>query len=164
VSGEANQAAETVRSPHPRGAALFSAVLFMVFATAFIQAGAYSPDAALFPRLISILAMVCAGFAFAQSIRRSTGSASERQMRAITWSDLLISYAGPPLYIGLMALLGFWIASGIFLAGLLVMLGTRNPLIVSLITAGTLILIFIAFELAFSIPLPAGMLFDLSAG
>jgi hypothetical protein len=39
------------------------------------------------------------------------------------------------------------------------MLGTRNPLIVSLITAGTIILIYVVFELTFSIPLPAGMLF-----
>jgi putative tricarboxylic transport membrane protein len=164
VSGEPSPAAESVRSHHSSGATIFSAVLFMAFAAAFIQAGSYSPDAALFPRLISVVAMVCAAFAFAQSIRRPTGGVSEPQARAITWRDLLISYAGPPLYVGLMVLLGFWIASAIFLAGLLVMLGTRNPLIVSLISAGTLIVIYAAFELAFSIPLPGGMLFDLAAG
>jgi hypothetical protein len=81
------------------------------------------------------------------------------QTGAIGWRDLLVGYAGPPLYVGLMVLFGFWIASAVFLAGLLVMLGTRNPLIVSLITAGTLTLIYVAFELTFSIPLPAGMLF-----
>jgi putative tricarboxylic transport membrane protein len=160
VSGEPTSPAEPARPPSSSGSALFSAVLFVVFATAFIQAGSYSPDAALFPRLISAVAMACAALTFAQSVRRPAGQVSEPQTGAIRWRDLLISYAGPPLYVGLMVLLGFWAASAMFLAGLLVMLGTRNPLIVSLITAGTLILIYVMFELAFSIPLPAGMFFD----
>lgn len=164
MSDEANAAAGFVRSPYSSGAAIFSAVLFMVFAAAFVDAGTFSPDAALFPRLISVVAMVCAAFAFAQSIRRPTGGVGEAQTRAVTWRDLLISYAGPPLYVGLMVLLGFWIASAVFLAGLLLLLGTRNPLIVSLITAGTLVLIYVAFELAFSIPLPEGMFFDFAEG
>lgn len=159
MSGEPTSAAESARSPSSSGSALFSAVLFVVFATAFIHAGSYSPDAALFPRLISAVAMVCAALTFAQSVRRPAGRVSERETGAIRWRDLVIGYAGPPLYVGLMVLLGFWIASAIFLVGLLVMLGTRNPLIVSLITVGTLVLIYVAFELTFGIPLPAGMLF-----
>jgi putative tricarboxylic transport membrane protein len=163
VSGEPTSPAESARSPSSTGSVLFSAVLFVVFATAFIQAGSYSPDAALFPRLISAVAMVCAALTFAQSVRRPAARVSELKTGTIRWRDHLISYAGPPLYVGLMVLLGFWIASAIFLAGLLVMLGTRNPLIVSLITTGTLILIYVAFELTFSIPLPASLLFDFGA-
>jgi putative tricarboxylic transport membrane protein len=132
----------------------------MVFAAAFIDAGSFSPDAALFPRLISGVAMVSAAFAFAQSLRDPETRPGEPLTRTITWRDLLIGYAGPPLYVGLMVLFGFWIASATFLAGLLVMLGTRKPLVVSLITGGTLALIYAAFELAFSIPLPGGLMFD----
>lgn len=163
MSGEPTSPAESARSPSSSGSALFSAVLFVVFATAFIQAGSYSLDAALFPRLISGVAMVCAALTFAQSVGRPAGRESKPQTGAIRWRDLLISYAGPPLYVGLMVFLGFWISSAMFLAGLLVILGTRNPLIVSLITAGTLILIYVAFELTFSIPLPTGMLYDFGA-
>ena len=132
----------------------------MVFAAAFIEAGSFSPDAALFPRLISGVAMVSAAFAFAQSMRMQTRHGNGPLTRVITWRDLAISYAGPPFYIGLMVLFGFWVASAIFLAGLLVMLGTRHPVVVSVITAGTLALIYVAFELAFSIPLPGGVLFE----
>jgi hypothetical protein len=132
----------------------------MVFAAAFIEAGSFTADAALFPRLISAAAMVSAAFAFAQSLRDPAARSGDPQKRVITGRDLLISYAGPPLYVALMVLFGFWIASAIFLAGLLMTLGTRNPVIVFLITAGTLALIYVAFELAFSIPLPGGVLFS----
>jgi hypothetical protein len=131
----------------------------MIFAAAFVDAGSFSPDAALFPRLIAAVAMASAALALAQSLRNPADRPPDSQTRAITWRDLLISYAGPPFYVGLMVLFGFWIASPIFLAGLLITLGTRNPVVVFLITGGTLALIYVAFELAFSIPLPGGMLF-----
>jgi len=163
VSREAGSAASALRPPRAIAASIFSAVLLMIFAGAFVEAGSFSPDAALFPRLISVVAMASAAFASAQAIRKPIGRAGESQTRTITWRDLLIGYAGPPLYVVLMVLFGFWIASAIFLAGLLLMLGTRNPLIVFFVTAGTLSLIYVAFELAFSIPLPGGMLFDFAA-
>jgi hypothetical protein len=131
----------------------------MVFAAAFIEAGSFSPDAALFPRLISGVAMASAAFAFAQSLRDPAARSRDSLARAISWRDLSMGYGGPPFYVGLMVLFGFWIVSAIFLGGLLVMLGTRNPLVVFLITGGTLALIYVVFELAFSIPLPGGLLF-----
>jgi hypothetical protein len=130
----------------------------MAFAAAFIEASSFSPDAALFPRLIASVAMVSAAFAFAQSLRDHAACPRDSVARAISWRDLSIGYGGPPFYVGLMVLFGFWIASAIFLAGLLVILGTRKPLAVSLITGGTLALICAAFELAFRIPLPGGLL------
>jgi putative tricarboxylic transport membrane protein len=159
VSSEAGPAAGSVKPPHSVGAAIFSVVLFIVFAVAFIDASSFTPDAALFPRLISGIAMVSAAFAFAQSLRDPAARPGDPLTRPITWRDLLIGYAGPPLYVGLMVLFGFWIASATFLAGLLLMLGTRKPLVVFLITGGTLALTYVAFELAFSIPLPGGLLF-----
>jgi putative tricarboxylic transport membrane protein len=164
VSGEAGPTApEFQPSSRSVGTAIFPAVLFMIFVGVLVESGSFSPDASLFPRLISIVAMVSAAFALVGSLRKPATRPGESQSRAITWRDVAISYAGPPLYCALMALLGFWIASAIFLAGLILMLGTRNPFVVFLLTAGTLSLIYVAFELAFSIPLPGGLLFD-SAG
>ena len=160
MSGEGSPAAGAVKPSDGIGAAVFSAILFMVFAAALVQSRSFSPDAALFPRLIALVAMVSAAFALAHSLRIATTRPTESQTRAVGWNDLLISYAGPPVYLGMMVLFGFWIASAVFLAGLLVVLGTRNPVIVTLITGGTLALIYVAFELAFSIPLPGGVLFE----
>ena len=75
----------------------------------------------------------------------------------------MISYAGPPLYCGAIALLGFWIASTIFLGGLLVVLGTRRVPVVLAITVGTLSSIYVAFDVVFGIELPGGILLAATA-
>jgi hypothetical protein len=164
VSGEAGPAAADAVAPADSlGAAVFSAILFLVFAAVFVDAGSFSPDASLFPRLIAVLAMMSAAVAFVRSLRGAVAgrhAAAVRTRAAICWRDLLISYAGPPLYCGLITLAGFWIASVIFLAGLLFVLGTRRVRLVVLLTAGTLALIYVAFELVFGIPLPGGMIFE----
>jgi putative tricarboxylic transport membrane protein len=135
----------------------------MIFAGVFIGAGSFSPDASLFPRLIAVLAMLSAAFAFVPSFREALARRTDAQalsLECTDWRDVAISYAGPPLYCGLVALLGFWLSSAIFLAGLLFALGTRRIPVILALTGGTLALIYIAFELVFGIPLPSGMLFD----
>jgi hypothetical protein len=135
----------------------------MIFAGVFVDAGSFSPDARLFPRLIAVLAMLSAAFAFVQSFREALArhpDAPALSLGPAGWRDVAISYAGPPLYCGLMVLLGFWLSSVIFLAGLLFALGTRRISVILALTGGTLALIYVAFELVFGIPLPSGMLFE----
>lgn len=162
MSGEGGPAAvEHAASAQSIGTAIFSAALSIIFAAVFIGAGSFSPDAALFPRLIAIVAIICAALAFAQSVRDvRRARADSLSLGATTGRDLAVSYAGPPLYCGLMVLLGFWFSSGVFLAGMLFTLGTRRISVVLAITGGTLALIYVAFELVFGIPLPSGMLLD----
>jgi putative tricarboxylic transport membrane protein len=167
VSGEAAPtAAEPVSPAQSIGTAILSAALFMIFAGVFIGAGSFSPDASLFPRLIAVLAMLSAAFAFVQSFREALARRMDAQALSLgstDWRDVAISYAGPPLYCGLMVLLGFWLSSAIFLAGLLYLLGTRRIPVILALTGGTLALIYVAFELVFGIPLPSGMLFDVGS-
>ena len=162
MSGEgAPAAAKHAASAQPIGTAIFSAALFMIFAAVFIGANFFSPDAALFPRLIAIVAIISAALAFAQSVRDARRPrADPLSLEATTRRDLAVSYGGPPLYCGLMVLLGFWFSSAVFLAGLLFTLGTRRISVVLAITGGTLALIYVAFELVFGIPLPSGLLLD----
>ena len=164
MSGEAGPAAtEPVSPAQSIGTAILSAALFMIFAGVFISAGSFSPDASLFPRLIAVVAMLSAAFAFVQSFREALAHRMDAQALSLGsthWRDVAISYAGPPLYCGLMVLLGFWLSSAIFLAGLLFTLGTRRIPVILALTGGTLALIYVAFELVFGIPLPSGMLFD----
>jgi putative tricarboxylic transport membrane protein len=157
VSGEGDPVAR-----QRLGTAAFCAIAFMVFAGVFVGSGSFSPDASLFPRLIAAVAMVSAGFAFVHSFREGIagpGDADPAEQPA-SRRDIAISYAGPPLYCALMVVLGFWLSSAIFLAGLLVMLGTRRVAVVLSLVIGTLSLIYVAFELVFGIALPTGMLFD----
>jgi putative tricarboxylic transport membrane protein len=162
VSGEAGPApAEPVSPSQPIGTAIFSTALFVIFAGVFIAAGSFSPDAGLFPRLVAVAAMLSAAFTFVQSFREARARyavVSAPALNASDWRDVAISYAGPPFYCGLMVLLGFWLSSAIFLAGLLFTLGTRRIVVILALTGGTLALIYVAFELVFGIPLPSGLL------
>jgi hypothetical protein len=165
MSGEAASAAgnRDESYQHVVGTSVFAAVFFMIFAGVFLGAADFSPEARLFPRMISIVAMASAAIICVQSaqkalvIRRDPEGIRDETTR-LSWRDILISYAGPPLYCGAMALLGFWIASAIFLGGLLVMLGTRRVPIVLAIIIATLSSIYVAFDLVFGIELPSGML------
>ena len=165
MTGEAAFAAGNRVEPyqHIVGTVVFAAVFFMIFAGVFWGASDFSPEARLFPRMISIVAMASAAIICVQSaqkalvIRRDPEGIRDETAH-LSWRDILISYAGPPLYCVAIALLGFWIASAIFLAGLLVMLGTRRPPVVLAIIVGTLSSIYVAFDLVFGIELPGGIL------
>ena len=78
----------------------------------------------------------------------------------MNWHDIIISYVGPPIYALMLYVLGFWIASTLCLAGLLVLLGERRPLMVLSITAGTLLAVYLMFEFSFGIRMPSGVLFN----
>ena len=165
MSGEVAPAAGIRDEPHQHsiGTAVFAAAFFMIFAGVFFGASEFSAEAALFPRLVSIVAMTSAAIVCVQSAQKALAARLNpanigAESAALSWSDIAISYAGPPLYCLLMALLGFWIASAIFLGGLLVLLGTRRVLVVLAIIVGTLSSVYIAFDLVFGIELPGGML------
>ena len=135
----------------------------MIFAGVFIGAGSFSPDASLFPRMIAVVAMLNAALTLVQSVKEARARhavANAPPLHSSDWRDVAISYAGPPFYCGLMLLLGFWLCSAVFLAGLLFSLGTRRIVVILAITGGTLALIYFVFEVVFGIPLPSGMLLD----
>jgi hypothetical protein len=153
--------------PRAIGSTLFAAIGFVVFLLVFRETMSFSPAARPFPGLISIIGMVAAAIAFAQSCGAVLAARRAMGPRAVggpSVRDVLISYAGPPAYGTMLWALGFWTASAIFLAGLLVLLGERRPVLVILITAGTLGAIYLVFEIGFGIRLPGSMLLEALAG
>jgi len=155
--------------PQAIGSALLAAAGFIGFVLIFIETGSFSPEAQPFPRLIAIIGMIGAGIALAQSCRSALAVQREQRMMSRgaagpSWRDLSVSYAGPPIYGAMLAALGFWLASVIFLVGLLAVLGERRPLVMAAIAGGTLGAIYLVFEIGFSIHLPGSMLLPLLSG
>jgi Tripartite tricarboxylate transporter TctB family len=149
--------------PQAIGSLIFAAAGFVVFVLVLVETTSFSPEAQPFPRLVSIVGVLGAAIAFAQSCQATL--AARREAGAVraaastpTWRDLFISYLGPPAYGAMLLALGFWTASAIFLAGLLLVLGERRPVIVLSITATTLGAIYLVFELGFGIRLPGSLL------
>ena len=151
------------------GSLVFAAVGFAIFAFVYAQTMSFSPEARAFPRFVAVIGMIGAAIAFVQSLqavqaaRRQRGGPSTDDTGPRR-SDLLVSYLGPPLYGAMLLIFGFWIASAIFLAGLLVVLGERRPAMVALITAGTVGAIYLVFEVGFNIRLPGSLLLQVLSG
>ena len=149
--------------PRAIGSLMFAAVGFVVFVLVLVETAKFSPEAQPFPRLVAIVGMLGAAFAFAQSCQAALAARREAgAMRAAastpTRRDLFISYLGPPAYGAMLLALGTRTASAIFLAGLLIVLGERRPVIVVSITATTLGAIYLVFEAEFGIRLPGSLL------
>jgi hypothetical protein len=150
------------KSTHAFGTAFASAVALAGFLLILVEAGSFGVGARLFPRLLGMVGGLSAAALLGQSCMRilaqRRGPASRGARGALDWRDVVISYIGPPAYAGLLYLLGFWIASVLGLAGLLVLLGERRPLVVLALTAGTLLAIYLMFEFSFGIRMPEGVL------
>ena len=149
---------------HALGSALVSAGALAGFIAIFIASGSFGTGARLFPRLLAVVGGISAAVVLAQSCLRVL---SERRAPdkgdgkdKLNWHDIIISYIGPPAYALMLYVLGFWIASTLCLAGLLLLLGERRPLMVASITAGTLLAVYLMFEFSFGIRMPGGLLFN----
>jgi hypothetical protein len=139
------------------GTAIVSAAALAGFLLIFMAAGGFGSGAQVFPRLLAVVGGISAAVLLAQSLLRARTRARAAG-GGVAWRDILVSYIGPPIYAALLYLLGFWIASTLCLAGLLVLLGERRPAMVAALTAGTLLAIYLMFEVSFDIHMPRGLL------
>lgn len=140
------------------GTALVSAGALTGFLLIFIEAGNFGTGARLFPRLLGVVGGISAAVVLAQSCLQARTGARDAGDGALSWHNILISYIGPPVYAVMLYVLGFWIASILGLAGLLILLGERRPRMVLALTAGTLLAIYLMFEFSFGIQMPKGVL------
>lgn len=151
-----------------RGAALASAMALAGFFLVFIEAGSFSGEAQLFPRLIALMGGISAFVLLAQTARGAlfAGRRSETAGAgtSLSWRDFFISYVGPPLYAVVLYLVGFWIASVACLVSLMLLLGERRRFLILAITAGTLLTIYVVFDFGFNIRMPKGLLIEMIRG
>ena len=151
---------------HPLATIVVSAIALVGFTLIYIEAGSFGAAARLFPRVLSVLGGVCAAGVLVRSLMRLRAPRSQRPQQAtpLSRSDLVISYIGPVVYAVGLYVFGFWIASVVCLAGLMLLLGERRYFLVAAITVGTLLAIYVVFELGFSIRMPKGLIIELLQG
>ena len=145
---------------HAFATALVAAAALGGFIVIHIVAGNFGSGARLFPRLLAIVGGISAAVVFAQSCRQVLASRARESGQKLDWHNIVISYVGPPVYAAMMYVLGFWIASTLCLAGLLMLLGERRAWMIVSITAGTLAAVYLMFEFSFGIRMPGGLLFN----
>ena len=151
----------TEKPVHAFATALAAAAALAGFMVIFIVAGNFGSGARLFPRLLAIVGGISAAVVLIQSCLQVLASHRGREGgQKLDWHNIIISYLGPPVYAAMLYVLGFWIASTLCLAGLLVLLGERRPWMIVSITAGTLAAVYLMFEFSFGIRMPGGLLFN----
>lgn len=145
-------------------AALFAATVFVFFCWVFVHAASFTREAALFPRLIASVGIVSAFLTLVPAVqtvfiaRRREQDGGRQAAELLAWRDLTVIYASPPVYGVLLYGLGFWIASAVFLVGLLAFLGERRLVVLAGVAFGTLAVVYLVFVLGFDIRLPEGPL------
>lgn len=155
--------------PKAVGSLMFAAVGLAIFGYVLIETMSFSREARPFPRVIATVGIIAALATLVQSFRSMLSARREaaRELPALSGArrhDLLVSYLGPPVYGAMLLAFGFWAASAVFLAGLLLVLGERRPAFVGGITVGTLGAIYLIFEIGFGIRLPGSLLLEMIKG
>jgi hypothetical protein len=150
-------------SPSAIGTAVVSAAILVAFAAAYAHGGSFGADARLFPRLVAIIGGISAAAVLVRALRQMLTRRAGAHRSALSSETLragLLSYGTPVLYGILFYLLGFWAASAICLAGLLLALGERRPVLIVAVTAGTLLSIYLVFTFTFRIHMPGSAILD----
>ena len=111
------------------------------------------PQSGYFPARVGLLMLGAAGAAFWSSLR------ADRAGVFVTYQQLrrVLQVFGPlVIYVALIRPLGIYLASGLFMGAMMVMLGPFRPWQIALAAVATPLLTFIVFETWFAVPLPKG--------
>ncbi len=111
------------------------------------------PQPGFYPFWIGLAMSVVAVVIFVQQWR---GGSRQRFIPRGQTRDVLAMLVPSCLYVAAIYLLGFYLASALFLAGFMLRHGSFSPLLVLPIALGVPLLAFLLFELWFKVPLPKG--------
>ena len=113
------------------------------------------PQSGYFPARVGLLMLGAAGVAFWSSLR------ADRAEVFVTYQQLrrVMQVFGPlVIYVALIRPLGIYLASGLFMGVMMLMLGSFRAWQIVLAAVATPLLFFIVFEAWFTVPLPKGPL------
>lgn len=129
-----------------------AAIAIFAFAlTAFIIAGSFAQEAAMFPRTVAVVMMVSASLYFVRSIRTAPIPIAIERAAVLR---MVASIATSVAYVALIVPLGFATASFLYLIATVLVLGMRNYVAV-LVTAILFVgFVHSVFERVFATPLP----------
>jgi Tripartite tricarboxylate transporter TctB family len=121
------------------------------------------PGAGYFPFYIGLILAVCGVAIFVQSIRaRATETDADTFVDSVQLKQVLSVLLPSVVYVGVIMLLGLYLASAIFIALFMVILG-KYPVVKSLVIGVLVNVVFFAmFEIWFKVPLYKGALEPLS--
>ncbi|WP_454739958.1 tripartite tricarboxylate transporter TctB family protein [Cupriavidus necator] len=113
------------------------------------------PEAGYFPMRVGIIVLVCSVLVGVQALHAGgkTVFATWQQLRQV--GVILVPLT---VYVGLIGLLGIYVASSVFMVGFMVWVGKSGWLKAALIGVGINVLLFWIFEIQFRVPLPKGPL------
>lgn len=116
------------------------------------------PGAGYFPFYIGLILAVCGAAIFVQSIRARSGADDEVFVDSVQLKRVLSVLVPSAIYAGVIMLLGLYVASAIFIALFMIILG-KYPAIKSVVV-GVVVnaLFFMMFEVWFKVPLYKGAL------
>lgn len=130
--------------------------VFVLYETKDFPSGAQNvPGPAFFPRIIAILIIGLSGLLIVMTYIRK----EERNINFTSKNDLkaYITIAIILVYIVLMNILGFIIATPLFLITMIYYYGMRNYVKNIIISVGVTALIFTIFKILLAVPLPQGI-------
>lgn len=129
-------------------------VILLLICTAFFYEGWHYPaDSRIFP--LGLLAFLMAG-AIVMIVR--PGKASEGEggdPQKVLWTTLLCL-----AYVGLVEVVGFFIATALFMTVFMAMLGLRKPVVYIAAIVGVNLGLYLLFVWQLKVPMPVGLLFE----
>ncbi|NSX14362.1 tripartite tricarboxylate transporter TctB family protein [Cupriavidus taiwanensis] len=136
---------------------LLAGALVVIWSNYSIGAGwaPDGPEAGYFPMRVGIIILVCSVLVGVQALRADGTAvfATWQQLRQV--GVILVPLT---VYVGLIGLLGIYVASAAFVAGFMVWVGKSAWWKAVLIGVGINALLFWIFEIQFRVPLPKGPL------
>lgn len=128
-------------------------ILLLICTGLFYEGWRYPADSRLFP--LSLLTFLMIG-AIVMIVRPAEASKGERgdPKRILLTTLLCIAY------VALVEIVGFFVASALFMAVFMAMVGMRKPLIYIVAIVGVNVGLYLLFVWQLKVPIPIGILFE----
>lgn len=127
-------------------------IILLVCTWLFYEASLYPFDSRVFPVGLLIFMMICAIIMIARPAGTSGGQEGNPKKVLIT---ILLCLA----YVLIVDVLGYFLASALFMAVFMAMMGLRNPLVYIAAIAGVNLCLYLIFVWQLKVPVPSGILF-----
>lgn len=131
--------------------------IYIIVALFYHQSQGMKEDAGLFPSFLSILIFIL-NTLYLFNISRTEIKEVQKNKDEISFKKLYIMIGLSIFYIGLLKVLGFTIASFIFLIISMKLLEVNNNKLVIISSLLIVIIIYICFAILLNVPMPMGML------
>ena len=129
------------------------AIVLILFSSLFFSiAGAYPPDAALFPRALFLGLIVLSVMLIVRSYQFEPykGNLVMRQKKQVAMCAALAA-----VYVGSMPYIGYYAASALFILLLAALLRFQSKLVPAIVAVGFPLTIYVVFEVLLNIPVPS---------